>query len=497
DGYHNERPIIDTNGDTKIDTGLVDIGEENHVNVILYATLPSNMTAPGSNFKIVKNATSTFKPDYVVKANDTVGTVKVSSVDITNDFTVSEKPNDAPGIGAGPERNPVTQLSLNPGSVGNFILHVNNTSGYVEEQYSLEVSTKVDFSDSILPAGVVVKFKQTGGAEVTRTAKINPGNSQRIDAEVTLSPTAGAAVVPLYFRVTSLITGSRDVKYDSLTINPVRSVQIVPNLKGETYAGGNIFYTHKVRNNGNVLEGDGKASSLNLQTKESIPQWKTETFLDSNKNGIYEQGIDIAFIDFATIGGLIPGQEVTIFTKVFAPLGAPAGAKNITTITPNVTQGTYSSTPTITSAFDETTILAERLTIIKYQKIKGRTGNVTGADWTTAVQQANPADVIEYRIDVRNSGTDDARTIQLKDSIPFYTTIIHGVNSIPVPRYEVVDSKGAVTSGGPISKIPDSGTRGDLAVDLESLAPGSTVRLYFHVKINGNPKPEESAANQS
>ncbi|MGL4672904.1 MAG: hypothetical protein ACRCZR_08840 [Cetobacterium sp.] len=477
EGNHVERPIIDTNGDGKMDTGLVDPGEDNHVNVILYATLPINMPNPGSDYKIVKNATSTFKPDYNVKANDTLGTIKISTVDITNNTSLSEDPNSL-GNGLGPERNPVTQISLNPGKVGNFVLHINNTSQYVDEQYSLEVSTKADFSDMALPAGVVVKFKQGGGAEVTKTEKITPGNSQRIDAEVTVAANTGAAVVPLYFRVTSLTTGSRDIKYDSLNINAVRSVQIIPNLTGETYAGGNIVYTHKVRNNGNVLEGDGKASSLNLKTTESIAQWKTETFLDVNKNGIFEPAIDIPFVDFATTNGLKAGEEVTIFARVFAPLGAVAGSTNRTTITPVITQGTYATTPTITSATDDTKILAEKLNIIKYQRLD------PAAKWTTGLQKANSGDKIYYRIEVKNTGSDEARTLQLKDSIPFYTTIIYGVESILAPKYRITKADGSFEELT-IPNLPTSGTRGDVVVDIPVLAPGATASMEFVVKING------------
>jgi len=473
-----ERPVLDTNGDGKIDTGLVDIGEANAVNVILYATLPINMPNPGSDYKIVKNATSTFTPTYIVKANDTLGTIRVSTVDITNDFSVSEKPNDAPGIGLGPERNPVTQVNLNPGGVGNFVLHINNTSQYVEEQYTLEVSTKPDFSTNTLPDGVTVKFKQGGGAEVTKTVKIAPQGSQRIDAEVTVSSTAGAAVVPLYFRATSLTTGATDIKYDSLSINAVRSVQIIPNLNGETYAGGNIVYTHQVRNNGNVLEGDGLASSVILGVRESLAQWRTETFLDTNKNGIFEVGVDIPFVDFATIGGLKPGEQVTIFARVFAPLGAPAGVNNLTTITPNVTQGTYSTIPTVTSAIDTTKVLAEKLTISKWQRLK-ENGN-----WITAVQNANPGDKIFYRIQVKNTGTDDARTIQLKDTVPFYTRIIYGVEGAPVPKWEVKSAGGTVVTSGEVTSKPLNGERGEISVDLDTLAPGHTLDMYFTVKIN-------------
>lgn len=474
-----ERPILDTNGDGKIDTGLVLPGTDNSVNVILYATLPTNMSAPGSNYKIVKNATSTFTPTYVVKANDTVGTVSVTTVDLTNNFSLSEQPTTAPGLGLGPERNPVTQINLNPGATGAFVLHVNNTSSYVQDQYTLEVSTKADFSDMTLPAGVVVKFKQGGGAEVTRTGVILPNGSQRIDAEVTVASTAGAAVVPLYFRVTSLTTGARDIKYDSLSINAIRSVQIIPNLTGETYAGGNIVYTHQVRNNGNVLEGDGIASSVILSTHESIAQWRTELFLDVNKNGIYEVGTDIPFIDFATVGGLKAGEQVTIFSKVYAPIGAVAGSTNVTTITPNVTQGTYSTVPTVTSATDSTKVLAEKLSIAKQQRL-----SPTGA-WTYNLQNANPGDKIYYKIQVRNTGSDNANTIQLKDTVPFHTTITYS-DVGDIPKYEVFTAAGVLVTSGPILTKPAEGTRGELVVDLPTLEAGNYVNMYFTVKINGS-----------
>lgn len=477
-----ERPILDTNGDGKIDTGLVLPSTDtvdNSVNVILYATLPTNMSAPGSNYKIVKNATSNYTPTYVVKANDTVGTVSVTTVDLTNNFSLSEQPTTAPGLGLGPERNPVTQINVNPGATGTFVLHVNNTSSYVQDQYTLEVSTKADFSDMTLPAGVVVKFKQGGGAEVTRTGIILPNGSQRIDAEVTVASTAGAAVVPLYFRVTSLTTGARDIKYDSLSINAIRSVQIIPNLTGETYAGGNIVYTHQVRNNGNVLEGDGIASSVILSTHESIAQWRTELFLDVNKNGIYEVGTDIPFIDFATVGGLKAGEQVTIFSKVYAPIGAVAGSTNVTTITPNVTQGTYSTVPTVTSATDSTKILAEKLAITKQQRL-----SPTGA-WTYNLQNANPGDKIYYKIQVKNTGSDNANTIQLKDTVPFHTTITYS-DVGDIPKYEVFNAAGVLQTSGPILTKPAEGTRGELVVDLATLEGGHYVNMYFTVRINGS-----------
>ncbi|MGL4909779.1 MAG: hypothetical protein ACRC4J_01080, partial [Cetobacterium sp.] len=168
--------------------------------------------------------------------------------------------------------------------------------------------------------------------------------------------------------------------------------------------------------------------------------------------------------------------------RVFAPLGAPSGVTNRTTITPNLTQGTYSTTPTVTAAFDDTTVLAEKLNITKFQRLNASEG------WVTTLQKANPGDIIHYRIDVKNSGTDQARTVQLKDNIPFYTTIIYGsVDGYPVtplPKYEIYNAAGAVVGGAEITKKPAVGEKGEIIVDLDTLEPGHTVRMLFHVKIN-------------
>ncbi|MGL5229261.1 MAG: hypothetical protein ACRC8F_00430, partial [Cetobacterium sp.] len=212
---------------------------------------------------------------------------------------------------------------------------------------------------------------------------------------------------------------------------------------------------------------------------ESIAQWRTELFLDVNKNGIYEVGTDIPFIDFATVGGLKAGEQVTIFSKVYAPIGAVAGSTNVTTITPNVTQGTYSTVPTVTSATDSTKVLAEKLSIAKQQRL-----STTGA-WTYNLQNANPGDKIYYKIQVRNTGSDNANTIQLKDTVPFHTTITYS-DTADIPRYEVFTAAGVSVTSGPILTKPAEGTRGELVVDLATLEAGHYVNMYFTVKINGS-----------
>lgn len=261
-----ERPALDNNGDGIVDTGLVETNET--VNVVLYAQLPQNITNLQSNYTVKKVATSTHTPTYNLNVLDTLTTLTAATVDLTNNQDLAANAN-APGKGLGPEQSPVTQVSLNPGQTGNLVLYVNNTSSYITDTFKLEVSTKADFSDQNLPVGIGVKFKISGGVEVTSTTPILPNNSLRVDAEVSVALNTTAKTVPLYFRVTSLTTGAKDIKYDAVTVNAIRNVSITPNNTGSTYAGGQVIYTHTVRNNGNVLEGDGNASNVFIMLSET------------------------------------------------------------------------------------------------------------------------------------------------------------------------------------------------------------------------------------
>ncbi|MGL5778594.1 hypothetical protein [Cetobacterium sp.] len=477
-----ERPALDNNGDGIIDTGTVEINET--VNVILYAQLPQNITNLQSNYTVKKVATSTHTPTYNLNVLDTLTTLTAATVDLTNREDLAANIN-APGKGLGPEQSPVTQISLNPGQTGNLVLYVNNTSSYITDTFKLEVSTKADFSDQNLPVGVGVKFKISGGVEVTSTTPILPNNSLRVDAEVSVALNTTAKTVPLYFRVTSLTTGAKDIKYDAVTVNAIRNVSITPNNTGSTYAGGQVIYTHTVRNNGNVLEGDGNASNVFIVLSETQTWAATDVFLDTNGNGIFDIGIDTPFGDFATIGGLTPGQEVKIFTRVVAQVGAPAGSINVTTVRPDVTVGTYSTPAVVTVATDTTTILAEDLTIIKGQKL------TPGGTYVTTTQKANPGEYIYYRIEVKNNGAVDAKNVQIKDTVPYFTKIISGTGAGEGVSYKasyiVTDAQGTTSEFKAAETQPATGTRGEIIANVGTLKPNEKATLYFQVKIDTVP----------
>lgn len=471
----NETTIIDTNGDGILDTGIVNIGQS--LNVILYASLPDTVINPQSNYSIKKVATSTYTPTYNVTARDTLKTLVVATVDLTNNQSLNDNIN-APGNGMGPELSPVTQISLNPGETNRFILFVNNTSSYITDTFKLEYSTKPDFSDKTLPTGVTVNFKDGTGALITSTTTIQPLGNQRVDAEVSIDYNTLAATVPLYFRVTSLTTGAKDIKYDSVTINAMRNISITPNNTGTIYAGGNVVYTHTVQNNGNVLEGDGVASNINIATSNTLPQWTTEIFLDVNKNGIFDINVDVPFRDFATIGGLNPGDSITIFARVTAPIGAIAGQENVTKINPDVSQGTYSIAPIVTFATDTTNVLAEMLTITKKQKID------QGDNYVITPLESDPEGIIYYMIEVTNTGSINANNVTIQDTIPNFTTY----NTSPKAAYYVIlNNDGTEGAQTPVQTAPDPGTRGEIIAQVGVLKSNQTARLYFSVKIDKIP----------
>ena len=478
----NERPVLDNNGDGIVDTGLVAVNET--LNVVLYAQLPQNITNLQSNYTVKKVATSTHTPTYNVNVLDKLTTLTAATVDLTNNQDLAANA-DAPGKGVGPEQSPVTQISLNPGQNGNLVLYVNNTSSYITDTFKLEVSTKADFSDQNLPVGIGVKFKISGGVEVTTTTPILPNNSLRVDAEVSVALNTTAKTVPLYFRVTSLTTGAKDVKYDAVTVNAIRNVSITPNNTGSTYAGGQVIYTHTVRNNGNVLEGDGNASNIFIILSETQTWAATDVFLDTNGNGIFDIGIDTPFGDFATIGGLTPGQEVKIFTRVAAQVGAPAGSINVTTVRPEVSIGTYSTPAIVTVATDTTTILAEDLTIIKGQKL------TAAGTYVTTTQKANPGDTIYYRVEVRNNGAVDAKNVEIRDTVPYFTTILSGSGAGEGVSYKasyiVTDAQGTTSAFKIAETQPANGARGDVVAVVGTLKPNEKATLYFQVKIDSVP----------
>ncbi|MEF9933255.1 MAG: hypothetical protein RR191_05280 [Cetobacterium sp.] len=466
-GNGNETFPRDTTGDGNEDTGILGVNETIKIN--LYAKLP--VTAYGKNYSIIKKATSSYNKEYSVTATDLVKTVSTVSVDLTNNQSLIQN-ETAPGYGKGPEQSPVTQISINPGSEGIFELYVNNTNKYVTDDFALDYSTSPSFANNTLPDGVTVKFANTAGAEITRTGELQPGGNLKVVVTVSTTKDVLAGTQALYFRAKSVATGASDIKYDAYTITATRSIAITPNNTGYTYAGGTIVYPHTVKNNGNVLEGDGISSSLNLFTTNSLTNWTSQIFLDVDGNGVYNPVTDVPFVDFATIGGLKPGQSVGIFIKVISPVTAQTNEKDYTVINGNLSQGTYPSSPIVTSATDTTTIQSSTLTIEKFQSLDG---NI----YTKALQLAKPGQKIYYKIVTKNTGNVDAKDVVIQDNVPQYTSINKKAT------YTLTPSGGSEGAPKTAETSPDANGKGAIVAKPGVVqGNGGMATLYFDVTID-------------
>lgn len=463
----------DTTGDGKPDTGVIGINQSIRVN--LYAKLPA--TAYGTNYSIIKKATSSYNKEYFETATDLVKTVSTVTVDLTNNQSLAQNPN-APGYGKGPEQSAVTQISIDPGKTGTFELYVNNTSKYVSDDFVLDYSTLPTFANNTLPDGITVKFANAAGAEITRTGPLDPGENLKVVVTVSTASDVLAGTQALYFRAKSAVTGASDIKYDAYTITATRNIAITPNNNGYTYAGGTVVYSHIVKNNGNVLEGDGVSSTLDLFTTDSLDNWASQIYLDVDGNGVFNPVTDVNFKDFATIGGLKPGQSVGIFVKVIAPITAQTNDKDLTVVNGNLSQGTYPSTPVVTSATDTTTIQSSTLTVEKYQSLDGKT-------YTKELQFAKPGQKIYYKIVATNTGNVDAKDVIIADNVPQYTSINAKAT------YTITPSGGSEGAPKTAETTPDANGKGSIVAKPGVVQASGKATLYFDVTIDVGPKKSD------
>jgi uncharacterized repeat protein (TIGR01451 family) len=89
-----------------------------------------------------------------------------------------------------------------------------------------------------------------------------------------------------------------------------------------------------------------------------------------------------------------------------------------------------------------------------------------------------PGDVIEYRIDVRNDGTDTANNVVVTDAVPTSTTYVPGSLTV---------TGGAATDAADADKAKFAGSTATF--DAGSLAPGATKRVTFQVKVAAGTLP--------
>ena len=461
-------PLVDTNGNSTPDTGLVAAGAT--YTVVLKVTLPASAT--GGPYSVSKTATSKFDPTQAAVATDTLTLITANTVDLTN--------GGALGAGAGTPAI-ITTNSTNPGTTTRFTLNANNT-GATGDTYNLAVT-------SVLPAGWTVVFRDTAGVVnltpgtgtvVTNTGVVAGAASKLIYADVTVPAGQAAIVSPgqsIVFRVTSPSTGATDVKTDAVIINTVRSVVLVPNNIGQVFPGGPVVYTHTITNEGNVVENGVGGSTILLSLAESQASGFTSiVYLDVNNNNVIDDGTDVVINSAADLGTFAINQSKQLLVKVFAGAGVGIGVVNTTTLTAT-TAGLINgvAAPSVVFATDATTVITGNMELLKTQALDVNCNGSLADPGDTAFSAATitvgavPGACIRYRITATNKGGATVTGLVVSDSTPASTTYTSTV--------------AAATSLGTVT-APANGAAGTISATVGTLTPSASVVLNFGVRID-------------
>jgi trimeric autotransporter adhesin len=239
-------PLMDSNTNGIPDTGP--LASAATVNVVIQAVLPPAISG-GGTYIVKVTATSTIagaiNAGASALATDTLTTIAVSTVDLTNNSTGS----GAPGYGTGPGASARITNTVLPGATTTFALYAANTNGPADS-YDLLASSNETFPGT-LPSGWSVQFRSstgtdctTLGASISGTPVVNSGSSTLVCAVVTVPANYAAGTYPVYFQALSAATAAKDSIRDAITVSIVHAVTLTPNQSGQVYPGGSVVYSH-------------------------------------------------------------------------------------------------------------------------------------------------------------------------------------------------------------------------------------------------------------
>lgn len=462
-------PLTGSTASGQPDTGPLAAGAA--VNVVVKAILPPGAT--GGPYSVALVGTSVVDATKTAQGTNTLSAITSNSVDLINDTVVV----GATGVGAGPEASAALTQATNPGTTLRFPLIVSNGSG-VADAFDLAAATDAAISTG-LPSGWTVTFRDANGATITNTGVITAGSSRAVFADVSLPSTAPAGTTQLYFRTLSAATGASDKLHDAVTVNPVRSIVLAPNGSGQTTAGGTVVYSHTLTNTGNVLEGDGIASSGAIASADSLAGFNSVVYWDKNNNGVLDAGDPVISSLAALVGGtngastaagLAPGESAMLFVKVTAPAGAQPGVADATTLTVTLS-GTIAgiAAPAPAVASDQSTVVGSQLVIVKTQAIDADCNGIADTAFSTApIAAALPGACIRYTITATNAAGAPITGLVISDATPASTTYHASV--------------AAATSIGTIS-APAANATGLVQATVGTLAAGQSVTVTFGIRI--------------
>lgn len=481
DGSNNPTsPYTDTNNDGIPDTGPIAVGDT--AKVILQVNLPSGQS--GGPYAVVKTLTSINDPGESDFHTDALGEITTPTVDITN---VAEIGGVGPtGVGEGPEPSPVTTIPANPGTTVNFTLFINNTSG-VDDVYQLAFAIDTTAGGDLQNAGTLptdwtASFRDpnNGNNTINSTGTITAGNFKEVTLRVNIPAGFQPGDVNIFVRALSQTTGAQDIKFERVTVNTVRSMNLVAGQSGQVSPGGSVDYIHTLTINSNVDEnvgGGGSESDLRVELTNSVPTgWTARVYWDTNDDGqvtavdsLLTSAASPLIIDLPpSVGTLQFGDQLKFIVQVTASTGLDDGATVTTTLEVSDNDANLASV----SNDDLTEVQAGRLSIDKFQApaVNGAAGTFTKSDFNVL-----PGDTVYYSITIVNDGSEPVTSVVINDAVPSFTTVLEiGAFTIDI----------GTVPGVTLTSNPAVGQTGTITLDIPQLDPTEQVTLTFAVKVD-------------
>jgi len=510
-------PLTDSDGDGNPDF-VSTVDDENTAGtneglttVRMIADLPndasSQRAASDTPWDVTVTARSSADPSVF---NET--TARINAEIIGDTVDLENGVASGPGItqndvGNGPfvpgTTTPSTIKNANPGDTVSFDLVVENT-GSAASSYDLAFSSTNAFGSSAtaLPSGFQVRFLNSAGVEISNTGLIPTTQTATVKAEIVVPAGATPQDVNIWFQALSPTNGAVDVKLDRIVVQPVTDVSITPDARKQAAPGGVVVLPHTITNNGNQPITEGALTSA------GNTDFTSTLFYDANNNGVLDPtdpvvtNINEFDTDPLTAGvqplTLNPGDSATIFNRVQVPLTAAPGATEVTTVTlsntlnqGNTTTGTLTDQETTNNAIeDAVTIVDGDVELLKEQAIDATCSGSGSLTFTQGDVNVDPGGCIRYRVTATNTGTADATQVQIKDSIPAFTTHYPNCTTACPATAVVNENDGSTTNLAPANlSAPACGATGQMQATAGTLEPGETSVLQFTVRVDSATAP--------
>lgn len=369
-------PLPDSDDNGMQDSGPLAPGET--FDVVVKIFVPADISTDVASITAIVKAISSISETASDTTTDRVYPITFPEVKIGNmDGTATDTNVDTSQV----------NKNADPGSYADFPLDVANLSD-AEDTFSLSAS---------LPEGYTVRFYiDTNGngvldddemVPITNTGQIGANSGIRIIARVTVPADAvytGTAEQVEFFATSLTRPSIEDSQINTLTVNAVRSITLLPSRNGSAAPGQNIDYEHTLTNTGNV------EVEVTLDPT-STRGWNVTFLYDGNP------------VDLDATYTLQPGESITGIFRLEVPSDEPLGVTDVAYLRAEVV-----GYPDVTaSVIDITVVVSAKLTL---EKEVNKT-------------EAKPGEQLVYTITYADVGTEPIRDLVVYDTIPFYTSL--------------------------------------------------------------------------